>query len=91
MKKNYSTQLLTCLLCFVFTLSGIAQDTNSIISTYISAHKKDLKLSGAITFYTNSIGNLSNKNYNVAYLQQTFNGIKAVSYTHLTLPTTPYV
>ncbi|EAP87535.1 T9SS-dependent M36 family metallopeptidase [Croceibacter atlanticus] len=76
MKKNYSTQLLTCLLCFVFTLSGIAQDTNSIISTYISAHKKDLKLSGAITFHTNSIGNLSNKNYNVAYLQQTFNGIK---------------
>jgi hypothetical protein len=33
-------------------------------------------LSGAITFHTNSIGNLSNKNYNVAYLQQTFNGIK---------------
>ena len=78
MKQLYFPKFFLSLLVFAFTWLGNAQVSNSL-DNYLSIISNSKDLPGDITYSINSIGNLSNKDFTIAYLQQTFNGIKVAN------------
>lgn len=75
-RNNYSPSILVVILLISF--QGISQDFQGIIDNYLTqnASRHNLEPADVQNFGITSHTKVTNKDYDVAYLQQTYNGIK---------------